>query len=65
MDLRAVLKRVTTLSSERKEELIKRYEKGVLTEKDRSELQKHILESVVDVEDEMATAQTLLGSKKL
>lgn len=60
MDIVFVLSGITTLSTERKEELRQKYEQGILSEEDKSELKEHALLAAKRVAQEVSVAESIL-----
>lgn len=59
MDLAIALTKVTTLTSERKQEFISRHLKGQLTDADRDELKVHLAKAIARLGQEQESAQYL------
>lgn len=63
MDILESLKQVTTLSDERKEELVKKHYAGTLTDEEREEIGDHIAKAIVRLERENEVAEDLAAHK--
>ena len=61
MELVQILERVTTLSAERKAELVERSAAGTLTDEDKQELNEHLQATMKVVQKEVDVAQELLS----
>lgn len=64
MNIATALQYVSTLSEDRKKDLIGCHIKGTLTAEDRAELREHLLKALDRMEEEKETAKALIDALK-